>query len=150
MQTWEVNRIAVGDRAKAVAEALRKFGKRCSVRWVNLQCEESRDVRRTDYYSAFWRWYESIYVSNREGAEFLYEDFRVRVQNLRDFEAHASADVPTQIARCNDEHSDIVRAAITGSDPDSIEREIVEDIASKQLLLAMIRARRVAAAAQAA
>jgi hypothetical protein len=150
MQTWEVNRIAVGNCAKAVAEAMRKFGKRCSVRWVNRQCEESKDVRRTDYYSAFWRWYESIYVSNREGAEFLYEDFRARVQSLRDLEALASADVSTQIARCNDEHSDIVRAAIIGSDHDSFEREIVEDIASKQLLLAIIRARRAAEAAQAA
>jgi hypothetical protein len=150
MQTWEVNRIAVGGCAKAVTEALRKFGKRCSVRWVNKQCEASKDVRRTDYYAAFWLWYESIYVSNREGAEFLYEDFRARAQSLRDLEAHASADVPTQIARCNDEHSDIVRAAITGCDPVSIEREIVEAIASKQLLLAMIRARKTAETVRAA
>ncbi|MDQ1610310.1 MAG: hypothetical protein QOG00_241 [Pyrinomonadaceae bacterium] len=151
MHTWQVNRIAVGAHAKAVCEAFRKFGKRCSVRWINRQCEASKDVRRTDYYGAFWLWFEAIYVANREGAEFLFEDFRARVQSLRDLEALAMADVPTQVARCNDEHADVIRAAILGDDSERLEREIAEAIAEKRMLLAMIKARRVmATAAQAA
>jgi hypothetical protein len=146
MHTWQVNRIAVGGCAKAVAEALGKFGKRCTPRWVNRQCEEPADVRRTDYYGAFWRWYESIFVANREGADFLYEDFRARVQGLRDLEALATADVPTQIAKCEGEHSDIIRAAFLGGDTARLKREIAEDIAEKRLLLAMIEAREVRAA----
>lgn len=140
MHTWEVNRTAVGDCAKAVCEALRKLGKRCSVRWVNLQCEAPLDVNRTDYYAAFWRWFEAVFVANRDGAEFLFEDFRARVQAMRDFEDLATGDWRQQIALCQDEHSHIISAALLEGCTARLKREIKEDIAAKRRLLAMIEA----------
>jgi hypothetical protein len=141
MDSWQVNRIAVADCAKAVSEALRKLGKRCSVRWVNRQCEPPQDVARSDYYGAFRRWFEAIFIANRDGAEFLFEDFCAFVQSMRDFEDLANADLQQQFARCEGEHSDIIRAALLSGDTGQLQREIVEDIAEKQRLLAMIRAR---------
>jgi hypothetical protein len=141
MDSWQVNRIAVGACAKAVAEALRKLGKRCSVRWVNRQCEPPQDVTRSNYYEAFLRWFEAVFIANRPGAEFLFEHFCAFVQSLRDFEDLASADLQHQFARCEGEHSDIIRAALLSGDTGQLQREIVEDIAEKQRLLAMIQAR---------
>ncbi len=141
MLTHEVNRIAVGACAKAVAEALRKLGKRCSVRWVNRQCEESPDVRRTDYYGAFRRWFEAVFIANRDGAEFLFEDFCAFVQSMRDFEDLALGDWRAQIARCEGEHSDIIRAALLDGCNERLKSEIKEDIAEKRRLLAMLEAR---------
>lgn len=68
------------------------------------------------------------------------------MQGLRDLETLATADVPTQIAKCEGEHSDIIRAAFLGGDTARLKREIAEDIAEKRLLLAMIQAREAEAA----
>lgn len=141
MHTWEVNRIAVGGCAKAVAEALRKLGKVCTTRWVNLQCEAPLDVRRTDYYGAFWRWFEALFVANRDGAEFLHEDLCARVQAMRDFEDLATGCDREQLARCNQEHSDIISAALLDGSTAKLKREIMEAIVANRRLLAMIVAR---------
>lgn len=140
MHTWQVNRIAVGTSTKAVCEALRKFGKVCSTRWVNLQCEEPTDVRRTNYYEAFVLWFTAIFVVNRAGAEFLFEDFRARVAALCELEDLATGDWRTQIARCEGEHSDIIRVAFLNGTAADLKREIAEDIAEKRRLLAIIAA----------
>ncbi|HEV2704943.1 MAG TPA: hypothetical protein VGV59_03405 [Pyrinomonadaceae bacterium] len=141
MHTHEVNRAAVGDSAKAVCAALDHLGKRCSVRWVNLQCEAPVDVKRVNYYEAFLRWFEALWLARREGAEFLFEDFCARVEALRAGDRHDPTDWYEQLARCEEEHCQAIKAAILNRDMAAIRRELAEDIAAKRRLLAMHEAR---------
>lgn len=148
MFPYEANRIAVAGHAKAVAEALRRLGKRCSVRWVNRQCEPSVDVVRPDYYGAFWRWFEALWLAHRPGAEFLFEDFRARVLALRARDdAPAATDWFEQVAVCAREHSEALQAAIRNHDPAAIRRELAESIAAQRRLLATLEARETCARA---
>jgi hypothetical protein len=62
---------------------------------------------------------------------------------MRDFEDLATADLQQQFARCEGEHSDIIRAALLSGDTGQLQREIAEDITEKRLLLAMIQAREI-------
>jgi hypothetical protein len=141
MRTCDANRLAVGDAAKAVCEALRSLGYARSVRWVYRQCEPPADVKRLDFYGAFLRWFTAIWHANRPGAEFLFEDFRSRVLALRERDELATADWYTEVARCESEHSEALQAAILNRDDTAIRKELAEDIAAKRKLLAMVEAR---------
>ena len=137
MDTYEVNRIAVGGFSKCVREALKRLGmRRCSVRLVRYQCEKN-DLR-ADWYSLFWRWFLALWMANREGAEFLYEDFTARVAALRDADDVSATDYDRQLARCEGEHSDIIRARINGEDVTVLIQETIEAIVEKRRLVAML------------
>ncbi len=138
MFCYEANRIAVGHHAKAVAEALRSLGKRCSVRWVNRQCEESKDVRRTNYYGAFMRWFEALWTAHRPGAESLYEDFCARVEALRLADGACEGDPDEQLARVETEHSDIIRERLRSADTRRLIEETQQAIVEKRRYLAML------------
>jgi hypothetical protein len=141
MHTHQALRIAVGDNAKAVREALRRRGKRVSLRWVYYQCEPAEDVARTDVYGAFWRLFRAVWEANRDGGEFLFEDFRARVMALRERDSLVSLDWYEQVARCEEEHAQALKAAILARDSHLISKELAEDIAAKRQLLAMAEAR---------
>ncbi len=138
MLTHEANRIAIGDRAKAVRLALLRLGmRRCSERLVRYQCEER--PLRLDWYGLFWRWFTALWVAHRPGADFLYEDFTARVEALRAAEAQAhSRDWYEQIAECAREHGEALQAAIQRRDQLAIRRELAESIAAERRLLAML------------
>jgi hypothetical protein len=88
--THEANRVALGDRAKAVRLALLGLGmRRCSERLVRYQCEER--PLRLDWYGLFWRWFSALWVAHHPGAEFLYEDFTARVEALQRLRAEQEA-----------------------------------------------------------
>jgi hypothetical protein len=136
MLTSEANRLAVGSHAKAVRLALLRLGmRRCSVRLVRYQCEES-SLRR-DWYGLFWRWFRALWTAHRGGAEFLFEDFCSRVEALRREDVHAG-DWYEQIATCAREHGEALQAAIQRRDPQAIRRELAESIAAERRLLAML------------
>lgn len=142
MQTFEINRLAVGDSAKALREALRSLGKRCSLRWIYYQCEAPRDVRRLDPYGAFWRFFQALWHANRQGAEFLFEDFRARVSALRHTPSDlCRADWYEELATCETEHSEALQAAIRFRNPAAIKKEISEAIAAYRRLLTIVEAR---------
>ena len=146
MQTYEANLIALGGCAKSIRAALKKLGmRRCSLRLVYYQCSP-RDLR-LDWYGVFWRWCEALWLANREGAEFLFEDLFARICALRSSAPTTPLDLDSHLAMCEREHSDIIRAAFL-HDIARMKREIGEDIRAKQLLLEIIEAqeRRSAAA----
>ena len=137
MLTHEANRVALGDRAKAVRLALLGLGmRRCSERLVRYQCEER--PLRLDWYGLFWRWFTALWLAHRPGAEFLYEDFAARVEALRREEAHSPSDWYEQIATCAREHGEALQAAIQRRDPLAIRRELAESIAAERRLLSML------------
>jgi hypothetical protein len=142
METHQVNRLAVGDSAKALREALRSLGKRCSLRWIYYQCQPSQDVRRLDVYGAFWRFFQALWRANRTGAELLFEDFRARVQALRHSTADlCRADWYESLAELEQEHSEALQAAIRNHDLAAIKKEIGEAIAAYRRLLAIVEVR---------
>jgi len=148
LQTWEVNRVAIGECAKALREALRALGKRASLRWIYYQCQPPADVTRLDPYGLFWRWFRALWKARREGAELLFEDFCARVAALREGSEAPDTDCTSQILRCESEHSDVIRAVLRGEDPAHIRKEVLESIAANRRLLAalsMLEARREAA-----
>ena len=137
MLTHEANRVALGDRAKAVRLALLGLGmRRCSERLVRYQCEER--PLRLDWYGLFWRWFLALWQAHRSGAEFLYEDFCSRVEALRREDGCSPSDWYEQIAECAREHGEALQAAIQRRDPLSIRRELAESIAAERRLLAML------------
>jgi hypothetical protein len=141
MQTCEANRLAVGDAAKAVRDALCSLGYARSLRWVYRQCEPSTDVKRLDFYGAFWRWFLAIWHANRQGAEFLFEDFRSRVLALREQDELRESDWYKEVARCESEHSEAIQAAILNRDDAALRKELPEAIAAYRKLLAIVEAR---------
>jgi len=144
MLTSEANRLAVGHHAKAVRLALLRLGmRRCSVRLVRYQCEES--PLRLDWYGLFWRWFKALWRAHRPGAEFLLEDFCSRVEALRLEDDCQAGDWYEQIAECAREHGEALQAAIQRRDPLAIRRELAESIAAERRLLAMLSEREEAA-----
>jgi len=141
MHTFEANRVAVGDEAKAVREALRSLGYARSIRWVYRQTEAPRDVTRLDFYGAFWRWYQALFLANRAGADFLIEDLCSRDRAMRERDSLAAADWYEEIALCEGEHSEALQAAILNRDSSAIKKELAEAIAAYRKLLAMVEAR---------
>jgi hypothetical protein len=140
MLTSEANRLAVGAHAKSVRLALLRLGmRRCSVRLVRYQCEESS--LRLDWYGLFWRWFSALWHAHRSGAEFLYEDFCSRVEALRHEDDRPAGDWFEQIAECAREHGEALQAAIQRRDPLAIRRELAESIAAERRLLAMLAER---------
>jgi hypothetical protein len=137
MLTAEANRLAVGPHAKAIRLALLRLGmRRCSVRLVRYQCEES--ASRLDWYGLFWRWFTALWRAHRSGAEFLFEDFCSRVEALRREDSRSPGDWFEQIAECAREHGEALQAAIQRRDPLAIRRELAESIAAERRLLAML------------
>jgi hypothetical protein len=147
LDTWKVNRLAVGDCAKLLRESLRQLGKKCSLRWIHYQCEPPRDVRRPDPYAIFWRWFQALWMANRTGAEFLLEDFLSRVNALRDLDSLQSEEERALLACADGEHGDIVKQAFLNPDVDLMMKEIAEDIAVKRRLLAFYAAQQMRARA---
>ena len=140
MLTSEANRLAVGPSAKAVRLALLRLGmRRCSVRLVRYQCEQN--ALRLDWYALFWRWFSALWQAHRSGAEFLYEDFCSRVEELRREGGLPSGDWYEQIATCAREHGEALQAAIQRRDAPAIRRELSESIAAERRLLAMLSER---------
>jgi hypothetical protein len=141
LETWQANQLAVGDAAKAVCLALSRLGKRCTLRWIYRQCQPTNETSSLDYYGSFWRWFEALWRGNRQGAEFLFEDFRSRVLALREGDDLSAADWYAEVALCEGEHSEAIRAAILNRDVSAIKKELSEDIAAKRRLLALVEAR---------
>jgi hypothetical protein len=141
LETWQANQLAVGEHSKAICLHLRRLGKRCSLRWIYRQCQPPPDLSSLDYYGSFWRWFEALWRGNREGAEFLFEEFRSRVLALRERDELMSADWYSEVATCEGEHAEAIRAAILNRDVAAIKKEIAEDIAAKRRLLALVEAR---------
>ncbi|HWW74722.1 MAG TPA: hypothetical protein VNZ44_04950 [Pyrinomonadaceae bacterium] len=146
MLTSEANRLAVGPYAKAVRLALLRLGmRRCSVRLVRYQCEQN--PLRPDWYGLFWRWFKALWQAHRSGAEFLYEDFCSRVEELRRADTTSHSDWYAQIAECAREQGEALQAAILRRDPAAIRRELSESIAAERRLLAMLAEREASAQA---
>lgn len=112
------------------------------MRWVYRQCEPSPDIKRLNFYDLFWLWFRAIWRANQPGAEILFEDFRARVQNLRlsSFDLCRS-DWYAELARCEVEQSEALRAAIRNQDLPEIKKEISEAIAAYRGLLSIVEAR---------
>lgn len=143
LTTYDANRLALGDRVKAVREALLRLGmRRCSLRLVHYQAEPR--PLRLDWYGLFWRWFRALWSAHRAGAEFLFEDFCSRVDELRREESGPPADWYEQIATCAREHGEALQAAIQRRDPLAIRRELAESIAAERRLLSMIEEARAA------
>lgn len=139
MDTPEANRVAVGGFTHAVCRALKTLGmRRCSARLVQYQFKP--DPLRLDWYGLFWRWFLALWTARREGAEFLFEDFCARVAALREESEVLDADYAFQLARCEGEHSDVIRAALRGENPAHIRKEVLESIAANRRLLAVLNA----------
>jgi hypothetical protein len=133
--THEVLRIAIGDNAKAVREALRTLGKRVSLRWVYYLCQPPADVRRLNPYSSFLLLFEALWRAHPAGAEALYEDLQSRIAALRDEAMRTHDDLAEGLERAEAEHSDVVRAALRGDGLERLHAEIIEDIVCKRALL---------------
>jgi hypothetical protein len=87
----------------------------------------------------FWRWLEALWLVNRAGFDFLFEDLCARVAHLRERDAPP----PTlgwyeQLARCEREHSEAIQAAILCHDERAIRAEIADEIRELRVLLAML------------
>ena len=140
LTTHEANRLAIGGRAKAVREALLSLGmRRCSLRLVHYQAE-ARPLR-LDWYGLYWRWLRALSLANPSGADFLFEDLRSRFTALREGECLAAACWYEQLAECEREHSEAIRAAILDRDPRLIRKEIAEAISALRRQLALLDAR---------
>jgi hypothetical protein len=138
MHAHEVLKLAVGDHAKGVREALRALGKRVSLRWVYYLTEPPADVRRLNPYGAFLLLFEALWRAHREGAELLFEHFLSFVAALRDRGGCGDGDLAADLERAEREHSDIVRARFRGDGLDRLHAEIVEDITAKRRLLVTV------------
>ena len=140
LTTHEANRLAVADRAKAVREALLRLGmQRCSLRLVHYQAEPR--PLRLDWYGLYWRWLRALRLANPAGADFLFEDLRARYSALGDGEQLSRACWYEQVAECEREHSEAIRAAILDRDPRLIRKEIAEAISALRRQLALLEVR---------
>lgn len=140
MLTHEVLKLAVGDSAKGLREALRALGKCVSLRWVYYLTEPPADVRRPNPYGSFLLLFEALWRAHRKGAEFLFEDFCARVTTLREpaTPQHDTPDWYEQLAICAREQSEALQAAIRRHDDAAIRRELSESIAAERTLLALL------------
>ncbi len=140
LATHDANRMALGSEAKAVREALIRLGMRsCSLRLVHYQTEPR--PLRLDWYGLYWRWLRALHLANPSGADFLFEDLRSRFAALRDGDRLAGACWYEQLAECEREHSEAIRAAILDRDPRLIRKEIAEAISALRRQLALLDAR---------
>ena len=140
LHTHDANRLALGDRAKAVREALLRLGmQRCSLRLVHYQAE-ARPLR-LDWYGLYWRWLRALHLAHPSGADFLFEDLRARFTALREGDCLSGACWYEQVAECEREHSEAIRAAILDRDPRLIRKEIAEAISALRRQLALLDAR---------
>ena len=140
LTTHDANRLALGDRAKAVREALLRLGmQRCSLRLVHYQAEPR--PLRLDWYGLYWRWLRALHLATPQGADFLFEDLRSRFAALREGDHLAAACWYEQLAECEREHSEAIRAAILDRDPRLIRKEIAEAISALRRQLALLDAR---------
>ena len=140
LPTHDANRVALADRAKAVREALLSLGmRRCSLRLVHYQAEPR--PLRLDWYGLYWRWLRALHLANPSGADFLFEDLRSRFTALREGSELACACWYEQLAECEREHSEAIRAAILDRDPRLIRKEIAEAISALRRQLALLDAR---------
>ena len=140
LTTHEANRLALGGRAKAVREALLSLGmRRCSLRLVHYQAEPR--PLRLDWYGLYWRWLRALHLATPLGADFLFEDLRSRFTALREGSELARACWYEQLAECEREHSEAIRAAILDRDPRLIRKEISEAISALRRQLALLDAR---------
>lgn len=141
MDTTHANRVAIGDRAKAVREALLTLGmRRCSLQTVYNQAK-TRPLR-LDWYGLFWRFFRALWLGNRAGAEFLYEDFKARVEALRVAEVPAEdEDWRSLVCACSDEHAEAIREAIVAEDYPRIVKESAEAVTAYRRLIAAAQTR---------
>lgn len=147
LTTVEANALAARGHSASLARALKRLGlKRCSERSVRYQYEAG--ARRPSYYCLFWRWFQALWLVNRKGAEFLYEDFTARVEALRAAEASEAParDWLEQVAACAREHSEAISAALLRRDERAIRSEVADEIRELRVLLALLdrRARKAA------
>src|SRR5947209_19130860 len=112
--------------------------RQCSLRLVYYQCE-ARDLR-LDWYGAFWRWCEALWLSNREGAEFLIADFFARIEGLR-ARPRPDLDWFELLARCEESHSEAMCAAIRNRDVKALMTRLPHAISAYHELLAAARSR---------
>lgn len=139
MQTTRAaNRLAARGHTFKIVRALKSLGmRRCSESLVRRQWDEA--ATQASWYCCFWRWFEALWLAHRAGAEFLYEDFRARVEALRQASAPAPAlDWYEQLSVCAREQSEALQAAIRRHDVTAIRRELAESIAAERKLLAML------------
>ena len=80
-------------------------------------------------------------MANPSGADFLFEDLRSRFTALREGSELACACWYEQLAECEREHSEAIRAAILDRDPRLIRKEIAEVISALRRQLALLDAR---------
>jgi hypothetical protein len=140
LTTHDANRLALGGSAKAVREALLSLGmRRCSLRLVHYQAEPR--PLRLDWYGLYWRWLRAVWLANPPGGEFLFEDLRSRFAALREGDHLARACWYEQLAECEREHSEAIRAAILDRDPRLIRKELSEAISAMRRQLALLEAR---------
>lgn len=140
LPTHEANRLALGAEAKAVREALLHLGmQRCSLRLVHYQAEPR--PLRLDWYGLYWRWLRALHLAHPAGADFLFEDLRSRFTALSEGDCLARACWYEQLAECEREHSEAIRAAILDRDPLLIRKEIAEAISALRRQLALLDAR---------
>jgi len=143
LTTHDANRLALGGSAKAVREALLRLGmRRCSLRLVHYQAEPR--PLRLDWYGLYWRWLRALHLANPSGAEFLFEDLRSRFSALREGDHLSRAGWYEQLAECEREHSEAIRAAILDRDPSLIRKELAEAISAMRRQLALLEAREAA------
>jgi hypothetical protein len=140
LTTHDANRLALGDRAQAVREALLSLGmRRCSLRLVHYQAEPR--PLRLDWYGLYRRWLRALHLAHPDGVDFLFEDSRSRFAALREGDRLAAACWYEQLAECEREHSEAIRAAIPDRDPRLIRKEIAEAISALRRQLALLDAR---------
>lgn len=138
LSTLDANRVAARGHSAGLTRALKRLGmRRCSERLVRYQYEPG--AGRLDWYALFWRWLEALWLVNREGFDFLFEDLCARVAALRDAETPGvGRDYYEQLSICAREQSEALQAAIRRHDDGAIRRELAESIAAERKLLAML------------
>lgn len=137
LTTHEANREAARGHAPSLVRALKRLGmRRCSASLVKHQWD---DPDRPSWYCLFVRWLEALFMANRPGFDFLFEDLCARVAALRESEtALAPLDWYEQLAKCAREHGEALAAAAQRRDAAHIRRELMQSIAAERELLAML------------
>lgn len=136
--TLDANRVAARGHSAGLTRALKRLGmRRCSERRVRYQYEAG--ALRPSWYCLFWRWVEALWLVNRPGAEFIFEDFRSRFEALRRSQASPPAtDWVAQVARCARESGQAIAAAAERRDAATVRREVTESIVAQRDLLALL------------
>lgn len=138
MQTYEVLRVAIGDRAKAVRESLRALGKTVSLRWIYYLCQPPADVRRLNPYDSFLLLFEALRHANREGAEYLFVDFCARADQFFEADGDGELDTAEQLSRCVSRHSAVVGGFLRSDEIAHLRRAVIESIVENRRLLACL------------